>query len=146
METIFAIFPWYGRNVSTLWKKRMDLPMGRPIFSMLWKLFSAIFHGMEEMFPCCGKLGFWAVIECAKGARGCSPKAVERSAQRPLSTVERDRSKWPGKWCPMKSGSALSRSRLGCGVVARPFFWPRGRGFHALSGATRALRAQRGFT
>ena len=47
--------------------------------------------------------------------------AVERSTRRPLSTVERDRPKWPGKWCPMKSGSALSRSRLGCGVVARPF-------------------------
>jgi len=72
-------------------------------------------------FPRYGKLGFWAVFECATGARGCSPRAVERSTRRPLSTVERDRPKWPGKWCPMKSGSALSRSRLGCGVVARPF-------------------------
>jgi hypothetical protein len=114
MENFFAIFPQYGRNVSTLWKKRPD-------FSMLWKNFSPIFHTMEEMFPWCGKLGFWAVIECAMGARGCSPMAVERSARRPLSTVERDRPKRPGKWCPMQSGSALSRSRLGCGVVARPF-------------------------
>ena len=121
MENFLAIFPRYGRNVSTVWKKRMDIAMERPNFSMLWKIFSPIFHGMEEMFPCCGKLGFGAVFECAAGARGCSPMAVERSARRPLSTVERDRPKWPGKWCPMKSGSALSRSRLGCGVVARPF-------------------------
>jgi len=84
---------------------------------------------MEKMFPRYGKtfhhfstlwknfhFGVFSIVF------GCFPRAVERSARRPLSTVERDRSKWPGKWCPMKSGSALSRSRLGCGVVARPFF------------------------
>jgi len=107
MEDFLTNFPCYGKSFAD--------------FSTLWKNFLGFFHAMEEMFPWCGKLGFWGVFACATGARGCSPRAVERSTRRPLSTVERDRPKWPGKWCPMKSGSALSRSRLGCGVVARPF-------------------------
>ena len=32
MENFFAIFPRYGKNVSTLWKKRPD-------FSTVWKIF-----------------------------------------------------------------------------------------------------------
>ena len=37
-------FPQYGRFFDN--------------FSMLWKIFSSVFHTMEEMFPWCGKLGF----------------------------------------------------------------------------------------
>ncbi len=93
-------------------------------FSTQWKNFSPFFHTMEKMFPQCGKLGFRAVF----GGFGCSLGAVERSTRRPLSTVERDRPRGQEKRRPTQSGSALSRARLGCGVVARPFFWPRGRG------------------
>ena len=53
MENIFVIFPRYGKN-------GMIFPRyGRFFndFSMLWKNISTVFHTMEEMFPCCGKLG-----------------------------------------------------------------------------------------
>ena len=77
------------------------------------------------------------------GVMGCSLGAVERSARRPLSIVERDRPRGRKKRCPTQAGSALSRARFGCGVGNGRFFWPRGRGFLALSDAKGALRAKR---
>ena len=71
-------------------------------FSTQWK---ECFHGVEN-----------SDFRLFSGGSGCSLGAVERSTRRPLSTVERDRPRGREKRCPMQSGSALSRSRLGCGV------------------------------
>jgi hypothetical protein len=69
-----------------------------------------------------------SVLGLFSGVFGLFSGAVERSTRRPLSTVERDRPRGREKRRPPQAVSALSRARLGCGVVARPFFWPRGRG------------------
>ena len=153
MENFFAIFPRYGKIFSTLWKNR-------PIFSTQWKNFQRFFHTMEKLspfFPHNGK-SFrdfstqWkkcfhsvenSVLGLLSGVFGLFSGAVERSTRRPLSTVERDRPRGREKRCPTQSGSALSRSRLGCGVVARPFFLAPRSGILARSGETGALRAKR---
>ena len=100
MENFFAIFPCYGKIFSTLWKKRPD--------------FST--H--------CGKLGFKAVFGGFRAVlRGCG---AEHAA--PLEHRRARRPRGREKRCPTKAGSALNRSRLGCGVGGGRFFWPRGRG------------------
>ena len=71
------------------------------------------------------------------GVLGCYPRAVERSTRRPLSIVERDRPTRPGKRRPPQAVSALSRSRLGCGVGI-------GRFLAARAGIFRALRCEGG--
>ena len=137
------------------------------MFSILWKIFSRFFHAMEKYFPHCGKkrpifphngktfrdfstqwkIFFHSVenlvLGLFSGVFGLFSGAVERSARRPLSTVERGRPRGREKRRPTKSGSALSRSRLGCGVVARPFFLAPRSGIVALSGAKGALRVER---
>jgi hypothetical protein len=113
-------------------------PPGREQFSTVWKLFARFFHAMEDflpIFPRYGKIfhdfsmlwknfhfGLFLVVF------RLFSWAVERSTRRPLSTVERADRRGREKRGPTQSGSALSRARCGCGVVARPFFWPRGRG------------------
>ena len=82
-------------------------------------------------------------LDSALGYLGLFSGAVERSTRRPLSTVERDRPRGREKRRPPQAGSALSRSRLGCGVVARPFFLAPRSEIVALSGAKGALRAER---
>ena len=107
-------------------------------FSTQWKIFWRIFHAMEKLlpfFPHNGK-SFrdfstqWkecfhtvenSVLGLFSGVLGCSLGAVERSTRRPLSIVERDRPKRPRKRRPPQAVSALSRSRLGCGVGRGPF-------------------------
>jgi hypothetical protein len=65
MEKYFAIFPRYGKNVSTLWKKEA-------VFSTQWKNFSPFFHTMERICPQCGKLCFRAVSGGFRAVlRGC---------------------------------------------------------------------------
>ena len=94
---------------------------------------------MEKLFPRRGKLGF----ELFSGGFRLFSGAVERSTRRPLSTVERDRPRGREKRRPPQAVSALSRARLGCGVVARPFFLAPRSGILALLGAKGALRAER---
>ncbi len=131
-------FPQYGklfRDFSTLWK----------IFFHTVEKQGHFFHAMEKLyenFPHNGKTfrqfstkwkNFFHSVENSvfrlfSEVFGLFAGAVERSTRRPLSTVERDRPRGREKRRPPQAVSALSRSRFGCGVVARPFFWPRGRG------------------
>ena len=130
-------------------------------FSTQWKIFCGFFHTMENKFPHCGKKRpnfphngktfrrfstqwkeFVHNVENSEfrlfsGVLGCSLGAVERSKRRPLSIVERDRPKRPGKRRPPQAVSALSRARLGCGVGS-------GRFLVARSGISRALRCEGG--
>ena len=92
-------------------------------FSTQWK---ECFHSVENSV-----LGPFSVVF------GCSLWAVERSTRRPLSTVERDRPRDREKRCPTQAGSALSRSRLGCGVGRGRFSGPE-------VGVPRALRCEGG--
>ena len=92
-------------------------------FSTQWKEFV---HTVENLI-----LGLFSRVS------GCSLGAVERSTRRPLSIVERDRPKRPGKRRPPKAVSALSRARFGCGVGS-------GRFLVARSGVFRALRCEGG--
>ena len=101
-------------------------------FSTQWK---ECFHSVEN-----------SVLGLFSGVLGCYLGAVERSTRRPLSTVERDRPRGREKRRPPQAVSALSRARLGCGVVARPFFLAPRSGILALLGAKGALRAERGST
>ena len=147
MENFFAIFPRYGKIFSTLWKNR-------PVFSTQWKNFQRFFHTMEKLlpfFPHNGKSfrdfstqwkNFFHGVEnlvlgLFSGVLGLFSGAVERSTRRPLSTVERDRPRGREKRRPPQAVSALSRSRLGCGVG-------RGRFLAARSGVLRALRRNGG--
>ena len=82
------------------------------------------------------------ILVLFSGVLGCSLGAVERSTRRPLSAVERDRPRGREKRRPPQAVSALSRSRLGCGVVARGGFLAPRSGIVALSGAKGALRAE----
>ena len=131
------------------------------MFSTLWKTFSRFFHAMEKYFPHCGKTGLFfprngktfsdfstqwkefvhtvenSVLGLFSGVFGLFSGAVERSTRRPLSTVERDRPRGREKRRPPQAVSALSRSRLGCGVG-------RGRFLAARSGVLRALRRNGG--
>jgi len=94
MENFFAIFPHYGKNVSTLWKKEVN-------FSTQWKMFWRIFHTMEKLlpfFPHNGKCfrdfsTQWkkcfhsvenSVLGLFSGVFGLFSGAVERSTRRPL--------------------------------------------------------------
>ena len=115
MEKLSAIFPHNGKSFRD--------------FSTQWKNF---FHSVEN-----------SVLGLFSGVLGCSLGAVERSTRRPLSTVERDRPRGREKRRPPQAVSALSRARLGCGVVARPFFLAPRSGILALLGAKGALRAER---
>ena len=97
-------------------------------FSTQWK---NLFHTVEN-----------SDFRLFSGVLGCSLGAVERSTRRPLSIVERDRPRGREKWCPTKwAAPSTAPPRVRC--RARPFFWPRGRGFLALSGAKGALRVER---
>ena len=153
MENLFGIFPRYGKYFSTLWKNR-------PVFSTQWKNFQRFFHTMEKLlpfFPHNGKSfrdfstqwkNFFHSVEnldfrLFSVVFGLFSGAVERSTRRPLSTVERDRPRGREKRRLPQAVSALSRSRLGCGVVARPFFLAPRSGILALLGAKGALRAER---
>ena len=117
-------FPQYGklfRDFSTLWKK---------CFHGMEKM-ACFFHSMEDflmILPCYGKTFILVCFRLFSWDLRLFSWAVERSTRRPLSTVERADRRGQEKRGPMQSGSALSRARCGCGVVARPFFWPRGRG------------------
>ena len=113
-------------------------------FSTQWENFCRFFHTMEKVFgifPHNGKnvSTLWKTrfLRLFSRVLGCSLGAVERSTRRPLSTVERDRLRDQEKRCPTKSGNALSRSRLGCGVGRGRFSGPE-------VGAPRALRCEGG--
>ena len=104
---------------------RLKARANRPpsVVSMSYMLAEAeVFHTMEKLFgifPHNGKnvSTVWKTrFRAVSGVLGCSLGAVERSTRRPLSTVERDRPRGREEWCPTKAGSALSRSRPGCGV------------------------------
>ena len=115
MEKLSAIFPHNGKTLD--------------VFSTQWK---ECFHGVEN-----------SVSRLFSGVFRLFSGAVERSTRRPLSTVERDRPRGREKRRPPQAVSALSRARLGCGVVARPFFLAPRSGILALLGAKGALRAKR---
>ena len=91
------------------------------VFSTQWK---ECFHSVEN-----------SVFSLFSGVYGCFLEAVERSTRRPLSTVERDRLRGREKRRPPQAVSALSRSRLGCGVGRGRFSGPE-------VGAPRALRCE----
>ena len=109
MEKLLPFFPHNGKSFRD--------------FSTQWKNF---FHGVENL-----------VLGLFSGVLGLFSGAVERSTRRPLSTVERDRPRGREKRRPPQAVSALSRSRLGCGVG-------RGRFLAARSGVLRALRRNGG--
>jgi len=110
MEKLLPFFPHNGKSFRD--------------FSTQWKNF---FHGVENL-----------VLGLFSGVLGLFSGAVERSTRRPLSTVERDRPRGREKRRPPQAISALSRSRLGCGVVARPIF------SGPVVGDPRALRCEGG--
>ena len=93
MENFERFFPRYGKFFGE--------------FSTVWKTLSAW-----------AKTGWKSPF--SRGIRlfsgGCG---AERAA--PLVSRRARPAEGPGKRCPPQAGSALSRSRLGCGVVARPF-------------------------
>ena len=98
------------------------------IVSLSCNIATEVFHSMENFFAIFPRYGnnvstVWItwISGRFRGFLACFPRAVERSTRRPLNTVERDRPKQPRKRRPMKSGSALSRARLGCGVGRGPF-------------------------
>ena len=94
MEKLLPFFPHNGKTFRD--------------FSTQWKNF---FHSVENLD-----------FRLFSGVFGLFSGAVERSTRRPLSTVERDRPRGREKRRPPQAVSALSRARLGCGVVARPIF------------------------
>ena len=93
MENFERFFPRYGKFFGE--------------FSTVWKTLSAW-----------AKTGWKSPF--SRGIRlfsgGCG---AEHAA--PLVSRRARPAEGPGKRCPPQAGSALSRSRLGCGVVARPF-------------------------
>ena len=115
MEDFLTIFPCYGKIFRQ--------------FSILWK---KCFHAVEN-----SEFRLFSVGYC------CSLGAVKRNTRRPLSTVERADGRGQEKRSPIKSGSALSRARCGCGVVARFVFLAPRSGIVTLSGAMGALRVER---
>ena len=121
MENFFAIFPHNGKNVSTLWKKEAIFPHNGKTFHQFSTQWKEFVHTVEN-----SDLRLFSVV------LGCSLGAVERSTRRPLSIVERDRPKRPGKRRPPKAVSALSRRRLGCGVGSGRFLVARAVVFRAL--------------
>ena len=100
---------------------------------------------MEKQFSTQWKNFFQTVenldIRLFSGVLGCSLGAVERSMSAPHVSRSGRPAERPRKRCPTKAGSALSRSRLGCGVGRGPFYRSRGRGFLARSDETGAVRA-----
>ena len=105
----------------------------RPIFPHNGKTFRRFSTQWKEFVHTVENLVLWLF----SGVFGLFSGAVERSTRRPLSIVERDRPKRPGKRRPPKAVSALSRARFGCGVGS-------GRFLVARSGVFRALRCEGG--
>ena len=96
-------------------------------FSTQWKNF---FHTVEN-----------SDLRLLSGVLGLFSGAVERSTRRPLSTVDARPTEGPRKTGPDAGGQPTQAQPPRMRRSGRPFFWPRGRGFLALSGAMGALRA-----